>query len=179
MAEPEMQESLLRAISQLTAAVTNTGLYSSSHPQVAAYIDRAYDALDEMLRQKPEITLLLIGGDLVADNRPLAASGAASFLANFIRILKRKSIERLTFVSGMPKAELRALILDLASSDAAPVHATPFIRIGKVELRVRKDGEPDAALPASDASEEAMRELLSLTGAELDALCRRLDVAMD
>ncbi len=180
MAQYDYHEGLTRVISQLTAAVMNTSLYSPTHPQVAQYIDKANTVLAEILQHKPEITILLIGDDLVADNRQLVATGTASYVANFTRILKRKAIERITFVAGLPKTELQGFLQDLASPDAASVRSTSFIKLGKVELRIKKvdEGGPSGGniqtdtLPASapDLSQEAYQNLLSLTAAELDEL---------
>lgn len=178
MADNDLQEGLSRVLSQLTAAVTNTSLYSPNHPQVAQYVDKAYSALADLLQQREEITVLLIGNDLVADNRPLTASGASSFVANFTRILKKKTIERLTFTAGLPKAELQSFILDLAGPDTAGVRATASIKLGKVEIRVRKAGDqaapaaalPEGASPEAEAPSGALEALQALTAKELDEL---------
>ena len=178
MAEVDVHEGLSRVISLLTAAVTNTSLYSPAHPQVAQYIEKAYAGLSELLLQKREATVLLIGNDLVAEGRPLVATGAASYVANFSRILKKKAVERMTFTAGLTKAELQSLIHDLASTDTASVRSTQAIKLGKVELRVKKneeaggEGIPDlsAAVSTSGTSQEIMQELISLTATELDAL---------
>ena len=180
MAEYDFHEGLSRVISQLTAAVTNTSLYSPTHPQVAQYIDKANIVLAEILQHKPEITILLIGDDLVADNRQIVSTGAASYVTNFTRILKKKAIERISFVAGLPKAELQLLIQDLASPDAVSVRSTSFIKLGKVELRIKKadeGGPSDGAIlagthlaSASDLPQDAVKELLSLTAAELNEL---------
>lgn len=178
MAEDDIHEGLSRVVSLLTAAVTNTGLYSATHPQVAQYVEKAYAGLADMLRRKPEITVLLIGNDLVTDNRPLVASGASSYVSNFSRILKRKAIERMTFTTGLMKPELQALINDLASPDTVSVRSTQCVKLGKVELRVKTNDESGAeelsalqgAMSATGASQEALQELMSLSASELDAL---------
>jgi HD-GYP domain-containing protein (c-di-GMP phosphodiesterase class II) len=182
MDERDFQEGLVRVISQLTAAVTNTGLYSPDHPQVAQYVEKAYAALAELLLEKPEVTVMLIGNDLVAENRQLASTGAASFVNNFIRILKKKAVERLTFVAGLPRPEFQAFIQDLASPDAVSIRTTTFIKLGKVELRVKTSDEQTSAggddaaslvgLPEtlSDAQQEGLQKLLSLSAEELNEL---------
>ncbi len=178
MAENNYHEGLSRVISQLTAAVTNTSLYSSTHPQVLQYIDKAHAGLVEVLRRKQEVTVLLIGDDLVAEGRPFAASGAASYVAQFVRILKKKAIERLTFLEGLPRQDLQALILDIASPDTLSIRSSQFVKLGKVELRVLKPGDgggqPSFALEGAGAmpavSPEALQQLLSLSASELDAL---------
>jgi HD-GYP domain-containing protein (c-di-GMP phosphodiesterase class II) len=180
MEQHDFHEGLSRVISQLTAAVTNTSLYSPTHPQVQQYIDKANTVLAEMLQNKPEVTILLIGDDLIADNRQFVATGASSYVANFTRILKKKAIERITFVAGLPKTELQGFLQDLASPDAASVRSTSFIKLGKVELRVKNAAERETsggniltdALPSSvpDLSPEAYQNLLSLTATELNEL---------
>jgi HD-GYP domain-containing protein (c-di-GMP phosphodiesterase class II) len=180
MEQYDFHEGLTRVISQLTAAVVNTSLYSPTHPQVAQYIEKANTVLAEILQHKPEITILLIGDDLVADNRQFVATGAASYVTSFTRILKKKAIERITFVAGLPKTELQAFLQDLASPDAASVRSTSFIKLGRVELRIKNIDETRPSggaisaetIPASaaDLDPEAYQNLLSLTATELDEL---------
>ena len=174
MAESDFHAELGHILAQLTAAVTNTSLYSPAHPQVAQYIEKAYSQLQDLMRTKPEITVLLIGDDLVADNRPLPAGSGS--VAGFIRIMKKKSIERLTFVAGMPKTDLQELIWGLASPDTVSVRSSPGIKLGKVELMIKKaelesgPGGHGTVQPASQVSEEAYQKLLALTASELDEL---------
>jgi HD-GYP domain-containing protein (c-di-GMP phosphodiesterase class II) len=175
MTDRDAQVALTVVIAQLTAAVTNTALYSPTHPQVAQYVEKAYGLLDGLLRTKPEITLLLIGDDLVADNRPLPIDSA--YVTNFTRILRRKAIERLSFLAGVQKPELREFIRELASPDAASVRSSPGIKLGKVELRVVSPGSTahwtgGESAGGADAGvvDEGMEDLLSLTAAELDEL---------
>lgn len=174
MPDHEIQTDLTRVIAQLTAAVTNTGLYSSTHPKIAEYIDHAFAALTTMLSQKPEVTVLLIGDDLVAENKPLSSGGA--YVVNFARILKKKAIERMSFLPGLTKEELQSLIRDLAHPDGGAVHSSRYIKLGKVELRVKKDNEnssscSDSAQPVtSDALQAELQSLMELTAVELDEL---------
>jgi HD-GYP domain-containing protein (c-di-GMP phosphodiesterase class II) len=170
----DFPEALSMTISQVSAAVINTGLYSPDHPQVQHCIDRAYSLLVEILAQKKELTILLIAGDLIINDRPLTTPAAAATASNFVRILQKKAIERLTFLPELSKPELQAFILDLAASDAAAIRSRQSIKLGKVELRVLQSD--DAAGPSGSASQqapvspEAMQELMSLTATERDAL---------
>ncbi len=180
MAETDSQDDLVRVIAQLTAAVTNTGLYSPTHPHVVQYIDKAFAVLEGLLKTKPDITVLLIGDDLVADNRPLPSGSA--YTSNFTRILRRKAVERVSFLEGVQRTELQDLIRDMAAPDAASVRSSACIKLGKVELRVVSGrsggyggvpagfsaGVPET--PASAEQEAALQELKALTAAELDEL---------
>ncbi len=165
-------EELLRAIGMINAAVTNSGLYSPSHPQVRLYVDKAYGALSAVLANRGEITLLVIGSDIIADNQPLAAGGSnAAFLVNFGRLLKRKSVERLSFLSGMPMDELRDIIAELAAGPSVPIRSRTFIKIGRVEVRVQSKGQGSSASAAGEAvSADVLQELQKLTATELDEL---------
>ena len=97
----------------------------------------------------------------------------SAYVANFIRILRRKSVERLTFVAGLPREELQGFIQDLATSDAASIKTTGFIKLGKVELRVKQAGgagEAHGWVGGEDTPPEVLEELVKLTASELDEL---------
>jgi HD-GYP domain-containing protein (c-di-GMP phosphodiesterase class II) len=170
MADIEVYDELAKVVAQLTAAVTNIGLYSASHPQVGQYVDKTHAVLAGLLQVSPEVTIMLVGNDLVAAGRPLPADSA--YVTNFIRILRRKSIERVTFMAGLSRAELQGFIQDLAAADAASIKTTGFIKLGKVELRVKKagGGSQHGWVGGEDAPSEVIEELVKLTTTELDEL---------
>ncbi len=180
MADLDTHTDLIEVISQITAAVKNTTLYSPIHPQVAQYIDKAYCLLQRLLTSKSNITLLLIGDDLVADNRSLQAESA--YVINFRRILRRKGVERISFLEGVTKGELQDLIKDMASMEATSVRSSKRIKLGKVELRVVVANEAGIGnsigtdLGSSDtgtsveADDEGLQELQTLTAAEISEL---------
>ncbi len=168
MPEIEVHEELAKVVAQLTAAVTNIGLYSAGHPQVGQYVDKTHAVLAGLLQATPEATIMLVGNDLVAGGRPLPADSA--YVANFTRILRRKSVERVTFMVGLPRAELQGFIQDLATPDAASIKTTGFIKLGKVELRVKQAGGEQHGWVGDDVSPEVIEELTALTASELDEL---------
>jgi HD-GYP domain-containing protein (c-di-GMP phosphodiesterase class II) len=169
MPEFDIQEEMAKVIAQLTAAVTSIGLYTANHPQVGQYVDKMHAVLEGLLQARPEITVMLVGDDLVAEGRPLPLGSA--YVANFIRILRRKSVERVTFVAGLPRTELQGFISDLAIPDAASIKTTCFIKLGKVELRVKQAGAGEAhGWSSDDTPPEVIEELVKLTTAELDEL---------
>jgi len=168
MPEFDIQGEMAKVIAQLNAAVTNIGLYSAAHPQVGQYVEKTHNLLAGMLRERPEVTIMLVGNDLVAEGRPLPSDGA--YVANFSRILRRKSVERLTFVAGLPREELQGFIQDLAASDAASIKTTPSIKLGKVELRVKQAGGAHGWVGGDNTPIEVLEELAALTANELDEL---------
>jgi len=173
-------------ISLMNAAITNVGLYSLNHPTVDQYIEKAHVMLTGILLDRQEVTILLIGNDIVVDNQPLNGGGsAASFLDSFGRMLRRKSVERLTFAGGVTKEDLTAIIGDLSSAPAVPVRSRSSIKIGRVELRVKTFDRRSADTPQmvdttsfapieenvdSSVPPEMMQELKAMTATELDEL---------
>jgi len=189
MADFDLYEGLSRVIAQLTAAITNASLYSPSHPQVAQHRDKAYAILADMFRYQPNVTIIVVGNDLVAANRTLPLS--STYVENFVRVMKKKGVERLTFTASLSQEELQGLIRDLASLDAASIRSSPGVKLGKVEVRVMQyDGQagtsvaPVTGPPSGEqgrnpspepggephVSAAVYEELLALNAAELDNL---------
>jgi len=167
----DIHEELSTVIAQLTTAVTNTSLYSPTHPQVAQYVDRAYSVLQKLLNTKPEITILLIGDDLVAENRSLGSNSA--FISNFVRIMRKRSFERLSFLNGLKRSELETFIRDITAADALSVRSSANIKLGKVELRVKKKDNGNGGSGTAQQAEippEVLQELLALTQTEVEEL---------
>ncbi len=120
-------------ISYINAAVTNIRLYASDHPQVRRQLERAHGALTQLLRLKPEITIIIIGDDMVVDQQPLTARTPST--TQFIRHLNRCAVERISFMKGVSLVELTQLAGDLAGSEKTAVRSTAAIKLGKVQVR--------------------------------------------
>jgi HD-GYP domain-containing protein (c-di-GMP phosphodiesterase class II) len=192
MPEINFHEEMAKVVAQLTAAVTNIGLYSASHPQVGQYVEKTHAVIEGLLQTSSEVTIMLVGNDLVAGGRPLPSDSA--YVMNFIRILRKKSIERVTFMAGLSRDELQGFIQDLATPEAASIKTTSFIKLGKVELRVKQagiggtgggvsgmsvgdvdvgglvEGVQNVLADVKEAPPEVIEELANLTATELDEL---------
>lgn len=181
--DSKLEAGVLAAIGMINAAVANAGLYSPAHPQVVRYVDKAFESLSGVLAARQEVTLLVIGSDIVVENRQLAAQGGSGgFLDNFSRTLAKKFVERLTFAAGLAKEDLQALIADLASGPDVPVRSRPSIRIGRLEVRVKAaEKQAGSAAPAAEVDpliaaaaatipSDLLEELNELTSKELDEL---------
>ena len=162
MTEFDFHKGLVQVITQLNAAVTNTGFYSPNHPQVARFLERSYDGLTHLLGRREEVTIFLVGDDVVADNEHIPSDGP--HIAKFVGLLKKKAIERMTFVSGLAQTELQRLILDLASTDTAAMRSSPHIKLGKVEVRI------DASEEEERQTSDELRKLIEASGMDLDQL---------
>lgn len=155
----EYNKEIGEVITQLTAAVQNVGMYPPDHPQILSPVREAHSVLEELLKTKRDITIILIGEYLMVDNRPLMIAG--TYEAAFVRILKKCSIERITFLRGLPLVQLEELIRNLASSGVSSMRSTRYLKTGKLKL---KDGDEDEDMEGSDIelSEEDIAATLDL-----------------
>jgi HD-GYP domain-containing protein (c-di-GMP phosphodiesterase class II) len=137
MSDLDTHERFLRVVSQLTAAVSNTRLYSLDHPYVEQYADAAYTELRDLLRWTRPFTFFLVGDSLVIKDRPLVGGG--QFVEKFVSMLQDKGVERVTFDDGLTKSELLDFITGLAAKGDVSVRSSLRIRLGKVELRLTEE----------------------------------------
>jgi HD-GYP domain-containing protein (c-di-GMP phosphodiesterase class II) len=148
---PWTPSDLERLIVRIAAAVNTRSLYAAEHPRsrqaVAAVLDAVAAACAE--RRRDEVTFLVVGEDLVVDQRPLPAS---LHHRAFVRTLTRRGVERLTLSRGLPADECLAFVEAMASGRAPA--STPHLVVGRVELAV-SEGEKDqgAALRPEQVSE--------------------------
>ena len=87
-------------ITRFNATVINMHLYAPDHPQAERYLLSTFNTLKGLLRIMPEVTLMLIGHDMVVNNNPVPVERLD--LVNFCRLLRDSGIERLTFSHGLP-----------------------------------------------------------------------------
>ena len=152
------QGDILRLIAHFNASVNNIRLYSTEHPQVKKYIHTAHTILMDLFRIKKEITRLLIDNDLVVDNTPIRAGGA--HIQQFISILKESGIERMTLVKGLSEIELAGFIEEFASSDDAAIKSSGYIKLGKIDVRVKQAAGTVPEL--SEEEKETFQEMLEV-----------------
>ena len=167
-------QDLLKIIAYLNAAIANTRLYATGHPQVARYLERAYKELRRLLKLQPEVTFLIVDDHVVVDQHTLVAS--TPHLVQFADLLRSSAIERITFSAEVSLAELTQLAQELAASDQTAVRSTTGIKLGKVQV-CGTDG-PDADREALSAEDKQMLcELEKLRDNSLDALKELYDQA--
>jgi len=133
----DQNNQLITAIANLTAAISNTRLYSKDHPQIQRYINKAYATLSQALIQSKELTFIFIGEEMVLNNIPIRSS--SPHLTQFRRLLKNNGIEYLTLLSGLTQAELENFIKNLASQVTKSIQSQNSIRLGKVGLYTQND----------------------------------------
>jgi hypothetical protein len=137
----EFQKAAGQAFTQLTAAVQNAGIYPEGHPQVASYLQEAHRLLETLAWERKEITLLVIGGGLMVNKRPLTAAGACE--AAFIQVLKNNDIERITFYKGLSLEELGGFVQRLSEGSASALLRGHAIKVGKLEMKDSQERDED------------------------------------
>jgi HD-GYP domain-containing protein (c-di-GMP phosphodiesterase class II) len=163
----EMQNEVVQVISHLNAAMSNIRLYSANHPQVVRYIDLAHGALQALLEQREELTLITVDDDLVVDHQTIHAKSPQ--LDHFIRILKQSAVERITFTREATLAELAQLVKELTAPDRDFVRSTEGILLGKVRVVDHSDLESQVELLPEEVKQR-LGELVLLRDRSLDDL---------
>ena len=133
MADINNQQKIGRIITRLTVAIQNAGMYPDNHPQVLSQAQEAFALLDMLLKDAREITILLIGEYLIVDNKPLLIPGF--YEAAFVRFMKKNGVEWISFLRGLPFAQLEELIRSFASSGSSFMNSTRYIKLGNVKLK--------------------------------------------
>ncbi|MFH1075971.1 MAG: HD domain-containing phosphohydrolase [Pseudomonadota bacterium] len=132
MNESYSHNGLSKVIAQFNAAMSNAHLYSETHPLVKESIRKAYVMLIELLDLEPGITMLLVGENLVVNNRPFRSG--APHIQGFINTLKEREIGRITFLIGITEVELYDLIRSLAHQNTEGIRSGNHLKIGKVDI---------------------------------------------
>ena len=165
MADPQSVNEL---IARFNAAVVNTRLYSEAHPQVGRQLSALHGHLRQVLEHRQELTMLCIGDELVANQTALASR--SPHISQFLKILKDKGVERISFSQGLSADHLQTLVRDLASENA-PLRSSTFINLGKVKV---SDSEAVGGVltheEISDEMAEELQQLVSVRDLRLDEL---------
>jgi len=135
-------------ITRLNATVINMHLYAPDHPQAERYLLSTFNTLKGLLRIMPEVTLMLVGHDMVVNNNPVPVERLD--LVNFCRLLRDNGIERLTFSHDLRAGDFQQFVRELAGNNGNPIRRRPGIKIGKVELRVKSEAVSDDERAAAD-----------------------------
>src|SRR5688572_16574579 len=101
-------------IGPIAAAVTMRTLYPESHPRIGQAIAQIRAALAGKLEvsERDSVTFLIVGDDLVADEQILRKATLSQ--RQFVQLLQRRGIERLTLAEGISEEELLAVVTALA-----------------------------------------------------------------
>jgi len=79
-------------------------LYPQEHPEVDKMVNDLFKRLEDYLKLRSSLTMLLVGGDIVLENTPLPDLSVP--MARFIERLHKMKFQRIVFHRGMTKDEL-------------------------------------------------------------------------
>ena len=117
----------------LSASITNASLYGMAHPQVKKLAESAYNGIYNAFNESPEISLVVVEGELVVNGEPPVDS---LFLSRFAETLTDCKIGHLKLIAGLAPEELAVFISGMAAmtSDVKKLSSTEHLRVGQADL---------------------------------------------
>jgi len=103
-------------VRRLAAALRGAELYAQQHPLVQRSSAALHAVLTERLNEDPSVIVGLIGDDVVVNEMRLG-KGSAS-LTGFVRGLRDREIEKITFHRGISAEEVRTFLSEVADRQA-------------------------------------------------------------
>ncbi|MEN8200118.1 MAG: HD domain-containing phosphohydrolase [Thermodesulfobacteriota bacterium] len=158
MNQAEYSQKISRILFHIRLIVNNVRLYSLNHSQVESQIGQVFKEFLTVFAVQPEITLMIIEGQLVINNRAIRGEEQKNY-ALFIKILREKEVGFVTFHSGMKKNELRLFLQYLAipKEDIVPPFSSATIQVGQAGLKEQKKGRVWKG--ATEGKEDGHKEL--------------------
>ncbi|HEU4520597.1 MAG TPA: HD domain-containing phosphohydrolase [Thermoanaerobaculia bacterium] len=134
----------------IAAAVTMRTLYPDNHPRVGQAAAQIIEALRELLDEggTDSVTFLIVGDDLIAGQQVLRKSTLSQ--RQFVQLLRRRGIERLTLAEGLTIEEAHEVLTALALGER--MENSPHVIYGRVHVAVDDD-------PSKQAQERERRDL--------------------
>lgn len=128
--------------------VAKMKMYPQNHPQVISLLYSFYESIERYLKERSELTLYIIGDDIIVLDKPLPNLGLTE--ESFIKILNSNSIERVTFLAGLPKPQLYNFFAELASGNKLTLSSASHIKLGKVVFDSLDEYRPDSSFKPVD-----------------------------
>ncbi len=128
-------------IVQIAVAVNTRSLYPANHPRVVRAVEDTVSSVRRVIRDRnsDSVTFLIVGEDLVAEQEVLRKATLSN--RQFVDILRRRGIERLTLASGLEASEANELISALAAG--GKLDSTRHVIVGRVEVTVDEEEKTD------------------------------------
>lgn len=125
----------------LQNALQDRRFYGTGHALTVAATEKARASLREALAGRADITIGVIGGELVFGSEPLY--GLTRTAENLISTLVSRKVEKFSFAAGVSCEELGSFVDQLAGGDAGDIGGLKSISVGG--LGVGKEAPADAA----------------------------------
>jgi len=107
-----MIEKIERFFRELISAFQTAKLYTTKHPRFEKFLDTAYGSLQEILSEKEELVLGIVGSELAFEKEIFFELSKS--VSSVIGFLKSRGAERIAFSQGVKKEELAKFIEFLA-----------------------------------------------------------------
>jgi hypothetical protein len=78
-------------------------LYPPEHPEAGKRVANIYQRLIAVLKQRPQVTILVVNGEIVIENMPLPE--LSKTLAQFIKRMEEMKFQRILLKKGLGKDE--------------------------------------------------------------------------
>ena len=142
-------------VAAIVTAVNARTLYPAGHPRVVQAVEAILATLADAVEdtERDSVTMLIIGGDLVFGEDVVRNTTLAQ--RQFIEILKRRGIERLTFAAGLTADECHRFTTALAVGDVPD--SSPHVILGRVQVTI--SGEETEKNDATALSYELFKEV--------------------
>jgi putative nucleotidyltransferase with HDIG domain len=121
-------------------------MYGPTHPMYEKSLDKAYADFEDVLADRQEMVIGIIGEELAFEKEILFDLG--QFIRPAIMYLKARNIERLAFYRGLSKEELRTFVGFIAKPEgdfkgdpqiALSIAGVEHISIGKLKVGDKQD----------------------------------------
>ena len=108
MTQTGMREKIDELITHLARAMQIKNMYGEEHALTKNAIDHLGDHLNNILMDRPEITIGIIGDEIAFEKEPLFET--SSRRQNFIDYLKALGIKKISFMNGVQNSELMKFV---------------------------------------------------------------------
>lgn len=127
-------------ITRIAAAINMRTLYPANHPRVGQTVEQVIAALERGLQEQggDSVTFLIVGDDLVVGQEILRTPTLSQ--RQFVEVLKRQGIERLTLAAGLDAEETHNFVATLASNMTP--QSSPHIILGRVHVILEDEAAP-------------------------------------
>lgn len=153
-------EPLRNAVRHLVTAVSSAALYSFDHQQVTRLRAITLEHLTAAMDKEPDISLVIIGDELLAGGIPL---DTGLYVGRFVEMLRARGIGHIRFLKGITEGELSTLAIALGwGRREGDIRSTDHVRLGKVEVRFNRAVEGDGPDMLADFTAEEVSRITEL-----------------
>jgi hypothetical protein len=131
------EKKLSEMLSYLVAASTNCSLYTSDHPAVGEYSDKALASMEDLFTDGA-FNLAFFSDTLLFNDIPV--TDKSPHILSLRKKLRLKGVDRLIIKKGVSQGEIKELVTSLATRDAK-MSSSQYVTVGVFDLTLKSDVE--------------------------------------